>query len=130
MACKRGGMCPHSARKMQWAVHYYKSRGGRYSGPKRSYNSLARWTRQKWRTQDGSPSEGKKRYLPSDYWRHLSPSQMRRTNEAKRRGYERGMQWVMQPRDVRASLAVRRRGDRVATSRRGRNAYGSRGTEK
>ena len=95
-------LCPHSARKMQWAVRYYKRHGGKYSGPKNpKLNSLSKWTRQKWRTHSGKPSDGKRRYLPSKAWRALSPSQIRRTNDAKRRGKS---QWVSQPKDVRRKV--------------------------
>jgi len=98
-ACKASKrLCPHSARKMQWATRYYKEHGGTYAGKKSKRNSLARWTKQKWRTHSGKPSDGKRRYLPAKAWRALSPSQIRRTDEAKRRGKS---QWVPQPADVR-----------------------------
>lgn len=45
-----------SARKAQLAVKLYKSRGGRYKGPKSSRNSLSRWSRQRWTTYSGRPS--------------------------------------------------------------------------
>lgn len=93
-------MCKHSARKMQWAVRCYKAKGGGYVGPKSKDNGMVRWTAQKWRTVDGSRSGGKKRYLPDAAWRALSKSQIRRTNEAKRVGYEQGKQFVRQPKDV------------------------------
>lgn len=88
----------HSARKMQWATRWYKTHGGRYASPRRSKdNSLVRWTRQKWRTHSGRPSRGKLRYLPDEAWKHLTPSQIRRTNRSKRRGTR---QFVRQPADV------------------------------
>jgi len=37
--------------------------------------SLKKWTKQKWRTSDGSKSEGKKRYLPDKAWGALSASE-------------------------------------------------------
>lgn len=102
-ACSRAKLCKHSARKMQWAVRDYKARGGRYaSSPSPSSNSLARWTRQRWRTHSGKPSDGVRRYLPAEAWKHLSPSQIRRTNATKRSGFAKGQQWVPQPRDVAA----------------------------
>jgi hypothetical protein len=85
---------------MQWAVRCYKAKGGGYVGPKSKDNGMVRWTAQKWRTVDGSRSGGKKRYLPDAAWRALSKSQIRRTNEAKRVGYEQGKQFVRQPKDV------------------------------
>lgn len=99
-ACTEGKLCPHSARKMQWAVRYYKSHGGRYVGRKSPHNRLVRWTRQRWRTSSGKRSGGRRRYLPDAAWKHLSPEEVRRTNASKRRGHDRGRQWVRQPRDV------------------------------
>lgn len=99
-ACKEAGLCLHSARKMQWAVRYYKQSGGRFSGKRSQKNSLVRWSRQKWKTKDGSKSDGRIRYLPAQAWAHLSPSQVRRTNKAKSLGYARGQQYVKQPDDV------------------------------
>jgi hypothetical protein len=100
MACTRGGLCNHSARKMQWAVNYYKRNGGGYRTSKSPQNSLVRWTRQRWRTSSGKKSNGVRRYLPDKAWKHLSPSEIRRTNATKARGYSKGKQWVKQPRDV------------------------------
>jgi hypothetical protein len=57
-----------SARKAQLATQEYKKSGGGYKGPKSSDNSLAKWTDQKWRTSDGTPSKGTKRYLPDKAW--------------------------------------------------------------
>lgn len=109
-ACTHAKLCKHSARKMQWATTYYKAHGGTYASPKRSEdNSLVVWTRQKWRTHSGTPSRGKRRYLPDAAWKRLSPAQVRRTNRAKRRGWERGEQWVPQPADVRRAAAAARR---------------------
>ena len=105
-ACRSAGMCKHSARKMQWAVHCYKVKGGRYVGVKSPRNSLVRWTKQRWRTFDGSKSGGKKRYLPASAWAHLSPDQIRRTNQSKSIGFRQGRQFVRQPRDV-ADIARR-----------------------
>lgn len=99
-ACTKGGLCKHSARKMQWAVQHYKKHGGGYVGPKSPKNSLVKWTRQKWRTSSGKKSDGVRRYLPDAAWKHLSPSEVRRTNAAKARGYAKGRQWVRQPTDV------------------------------
>ena len=55
-ACYDAGMCKHSARAMQWATQWYKSRGGTYKGRKDPGNKLTVWTRQKWRTESGAPS--------------------------------------------------------------------------
>ena len=99
-ACTEGRLCNHSARKMQWAVACYRKRGGRYASPKSPDNKLARWTKQRWKTHSGRKSEGRLRYLPTAVWNRLTPSQIRRTNAAKREGHARGKQWVSQPRDV------------------------------
>lgn len=99
-ACTEAGLCAHSARKMQWASRDYKRRGGRYSGPRSRDNSLVAWTRQSWRTHTGASSQGRLRYLPAEAWARLSPRQIARTNAAKRRGTERGAQYVPQPPDV------------------------------
>ena len=99
-ACSEGGMCKHSARKMQWAVHYYKSHGGTYAGKKSPSNKLHQWTKQKWRTASGKKSEGKRRYLPSEAWKHLTKKQIKETNRLKQKGYAKGKQWVKQPKDV------------------------------
>jgi len=81
---KMGGK--HSARAMQLAVAIYKKKGGKFEGKKSSENSLAKWTRQEWRTSDGSKSEGKKRYLPDKAWDALSPAEKAATNRAKAEG--------------------------------------------
>ena len=99
-ACTEGGMCKHSARKMQWAVQYYKSHGGTYAGKKSPSNKLHQWTKQKWRTASGKKSEGKRRYLPAEAWKHLTKKQIKETNRLKQKGYAKGKQWVKQPKDV------------------------------
>jgi hypothetical protein len=91
-----------SARKAQLATQQYKSSGGGYVGPKSSDNSLAKWTDQKWRTSDGKPSEGKKRYLPDKAWSALSPAEKVSTNRAKAAGNKAGKQFVAQPKTIAA----------------------------
>ena len=102
-ACTQGGLCEHSARKMQWAVRYYKQHGGGYRGSKAN-NSLRRWGREKWRTSSGKKSEGKRRYLPEEKWKRLSRKQIQRTNAAKARGYRQGKQYVSQPEDIKKKI--------------------------
>ena len=99
-ACSQGKLCKHSARKMQWATSWYKSHGGRYKGKKSSSNRLVKWSRQKWRTSSGKKSLGKRRYLPDKAWRALTPSQRRRANASKRKGFSKGRQYVRNPKDV------------------------------
>jgi hypothetical protein len=62
--------------------------------------SLKDWTAQKWRTSDGKPSKGKKRYLPDAAWKALTPSQKSATNAAKAKGNKQGKQFVKQPKKV------------------------------
>ena len=100
MACKEANLCKHSARKMQWATRYYKSKGGKYSSPKSSNNSLKKWGKEKWRTYNNEKSKGKLRYLPSEAWENLSPEQIKRTNKEKEKGYNKGKQYVKNPNDV------------------------------
>jgi hypothetical protein len=64
--------------------------------------SLKEWTDQKWRTSDGKPSEGKKRYLPDAAWKSLSPAEKAATNRAKAAGNAKGKQFVAQPKKVAA----------------------------
>ena len=94
-----------SARKAQLAVQEYKKSGGGYVGPKSSSNSLSKWTDQKWTTSDGSPSQGKKRYLPEKAWSSLSASEKAATNRAKAAGNAQGKQFVAQPKTVAKKVA-------------------------
>ena len=89
-----------SARKAQLATKRYKKSGGGYSGARKSSNSLSKWSKQKWRTSDGSKSEGKKRYLPDAAWKALSPAEKRATNRAKAAGNKKGKQFVRQPKSI------------------------------
>ena len=94
-----------SARKAQLATQKYKAAGGGYKGPKPADNSLAKWTDQKWRTSDNTPSEGKKRYLPDAAWKSLSPAEKAATNAAKAKGNAQGKQFVAQPDKVAKKTA-------------------------
>jgi hypothetical protein len=67
---------------------------------KKSQKNLVAWTKQKWRTSDGSPSEGKKRYLPDKAWSQLSSSEKAATNAAKAAGNKAGKQFVSQPKSI------------------------------
>ena len=62
--------------------------------------SLFNWGKQKWRTSDGSPSKGKKRYLPDAAWKSLSASEKAATNRAKAKGNRAGKQFVKQPKSI------------------------------
>lgn len=94
-----------SARKSQLAVQEYKKSGGGYVGPKSSDNSLSKWTDQKWTTSDGSPSQGKKRYLPEKAWSSLSAGEKAATNRAKAAGNAQGKQFVAQPKTIAKKVA-------------------------
>jgi hypothetical protein len=97
---KGGDVGEWSARKAQLAVQKYKASGGGYEGPKKADNNLAKWTDQKWRTSDNTPSEGKKRYLPDKAWSTLSPGEKAATNRAKAEGNKTGKQFVAQPKTI------------------------------
>lgn len=66
----------------------------------KSQRSLKNWSAQKWRTSDGKPSRGKKRYLPDAAWNALSPAEKTATNRAKAKGNKAGKQFVKQPKKV------------------------------
>ena len=97
---KGGDANEWSARKAQMAVALYKKSGGGYQGKKSSSNSLSKWTKQKWKTSSGKPSDGKLRYLPEKAWKALSPSQRAATNRAKAQGNKQGKQFVAQPKKI------------------------------
>jgi hypothetical protein len=67
--------------------------------------SLDKWTKEKWRTSDGSPSEGKKRYLPDKAWDSLSAKEKAATNKAKAAGDKKGKQYVDQPKKIAKKTA-------------------------
>jgi hypothetical protein len=67
---------------------------------KQSQKDLVAWTKQRWRTSDGKPSEGKKRYLPDAAWSRLSSSEKAATNAAKAAGNRSGKQFVSQPKSI------------------------------
>lgn len=71
--------------------------------------SLKKWTEQDWRTSDGKPSEGKKRYLPAAAWKALSPAEKAATNAAKASGNKAGKQFVKQPEGIAKKVAKYRK---------------------
>lgn len=97
---KGGDAQEWSARKAQLAVALYKKSGGGYQGKKSSSNSLSKWTKEKWTTSSGKPSDGTRRYLPEKAWSALSPSQRAATNRAKKQGNQQGKQFVSQPKKI------------------------------
>jgi hypothetical protein len=76
---------------------------------KKPQQSLRQWVSQKWRTSDGSPSEGKKRYLPDKAWASLSPAERAVTNRAKAEGNRAGKQFVPQPKSIAEKVSKYRR---------------------
>jgi hypothetical protein len=71
----------------------------------KSQQSLKKWSEQKWKTSDGKPSKGKKRYLPSAAWDALSPAEKAATNRAKAAGNAKGKQNVKQPKSIAKKTA-------------------------
>jgi len=67
---------------------------------KKSQQSLKNWSAQKWKTSDGKPSKGKKRYLPEAAWEALTPAEKAATNKAKAKGNKAGKQFVKQPKKI------------------------------
>lgn len=100
---KKGGKSNQwSARKAQLAVQKYKKAGGGYLGRKSSKNSLAKWTKQKWRTKSGKNSVvGKgatgERYLPTKAIKELSQREYKKTSMAKKKSLKKGKQYSPQP---------------------------------
>lgn len=72
---------------------------------KESQRSLKNWSDQNWRTSDGKPSKGKKRYLTDAAWSALSPSEKAATNRAKAKGNKAGKQFVAQPKSIARKTA-------------------------
>jgi ribonuclease HI len=71
----------------------------------KSQQSLKNWSSQKWKTSDGKPSKGKKRYLPEAAWKALSPNEKASTNKAKAKGNKAGKQFVKQPKNIATKTA-------------------------
>ena len=74
----------------------------------KSQQSLKTWTAQKWKTSDGKPSKGKKRYLPEAAWASLTPAEKAATNRAKAKGNAKGKQFVKQPKAIAKKTAKSR----------------------
>lgn len=74
----------------------------------KSQKSLKDWTKQKWRTSDGTPSKGKKRYLPDAAWDSLTAAEKAATNKAKAEGNKKGKQFVKQPKNIAKKTAKHR----------------------
>ena len=88
----------------------YKDAGGGYKGKKSADNSLAKWSKQKWRTKSGKPSgETGERYLPEKAIKALTPAEYAATTKAKRAGTKKGKQFVAQPKSIAKKTAKYRK---------------------
>ncbi len=58
-----------------------------------------------YRMDNGTPSKGKKRYLPDAAWKALSSSEKAATNKAKAQGNKKGKQFVSQPKNIAKKTA-------------------------
>lgn len=73
---------------------------------KKSQESLAAWTKQKWRTKSGKKSSVTgERYLPEAAIKSLSSEEYSRTTKAKREGKAKGKQFVKQPKGIAKKTA-------------------------
>ena len=72
---------------------------------KKPQKDLVKWAKEEWRTSDGSPSKGKKRYLPSKAWDALSSAEKAATNAAKAAGNRAGKQFVPQPDSIKKKVS-------------------------
>jgi hypothetical protein len=113
LAGSRGGKPGQwSARKAQLLAQEYEAKGGGYRGKKgKAQRSLSRWTKEKWTTSSGKPSEGKRRYLPERAWSELTEAQVKATNSKKAAGNKRGKQFVSNT-EAAAEAGKRARGKR------------------
>jgi hypothetical protein len=72
--------------------------------------SLAKWTKEKWRTKSGKPStQGKKatgeRYLPTAAIKALSSAEYAASSAAKRKANRAGKQFSKQPKTIAKKTA-------------------------
>ena len=68
---------------------------------RKSQKSLAKWTKQDWRTKSGKPSaKTGERYLPSNAIKSLSSSEYAATTRKKRQDKAAGKQFSKQPTNI------------------------------
>ena len=68
---------------------------------KKPQKSLAKWTRQNWRTKSGKPSaKTGERYLPESAIKSLSSSEYAATTRNKREDTAKGKQFSRQPKNI------------------------------
>tara|TARA_R110002110_G_scaffold115794_1_gene286960 strand:+ start:1164 stop:1562 length:399 start_codon:yes stop_codon:yes gene_type:complete len=90
-----------SGRKAQAAVKAYKKAGGGYSGAKKKSNSLAKWSKQDWKTKSGKKSSVTgERYLPAKAIKKLSSKEYAKTTAKKRADTAKGKQVSKQPKSI------------------------------
>ena len=68
---------------------------------KKPQKSLAKWTKQDWRTKSGKPSaKTGERYLPASAIKSLSSSEYAATTRKKREDTAKGKQFSRQPKKI------------------------------
>lgn len=84
-----------SARKSQILAKRYEEAGGSYKGKKnKEQKSLTFWSKSKWRTKSGKPSNVTgERYLPSKVIDKLTPQQYGAATRSKRMATKKGEQY-------------------------------------
>lgn len=92
----------YSARMYQYALHLYKSRGGKFSGKKSERNSMRVWTAEEWGTKSGTTSvrgdhPSGERYLPKYVRERLSKREYAISSRKKRADSKRGRQYSREP---------------------------------
>lgn len=102
------GHAKDSVTTLEAAIKYLKDTKGGYK-MKKPQQDLKKWTEQNWKTSDGTPSNGKKRYLPEAAWKSLTPSEKAATNSAKAKGNAQGKQFVKQPKAVAKKTSTHRK---------------------
>jgi len=77
---------------------------------KKPQKSLAKWTKQDWRTKSGKPSaKTGERYLPASAIKFLSSSEYAATTRKKREDTAKGKQFSKQPKNIAKKTSKFRR---------------------
>tara|TARA_R110002124_G_scaffold277572_1_gene449088 strand:+ start:155 stop:394 length:240 start_codon:yes stop_codon:yes gene_type:complete len=77
---------------------------------KKPQKSLAKWTKQDWRTKSGKPSaKTGERYLPASAIKSLSSSEYAATTRKKREDTAKGKQFSKQPKNIAKKTSKFRR---------------------
>jgi len=104
---KGGNPGQWSARKAQLAVKKYIKKGGKYLTKKSKFNSLHKWTSQKWRTKSGKPSvtgshPTYERYLPQKL---INSKGYNYSSKLKKLASKKKKQYSNQPKKLRKKLS-------------------------